>query len=160
MSAALLLLRTGLNNMDQAPRAAFIAAVVKPNERTAVMGITSMLRTLAAMVGPLVTGWLAGSKRFWIAYVVAGTFRLVYDFGLWALFVNADLYKYESKPEGERTSLSRGEEGFDMESLVGSEDSEEKFEEVGRGGVNSGLQVPLGIERVRSRSPHQSRERS
>ena len=45
----------GLNPMDQAPRAAFIAAVVKPDERTAVMGITSTLRTLAMAVGPSVT---------------------------------------------------------------------------------------------------------
>ncbi|KAK1089871.1 hypothetical protein LTR48_009427, partial [Friedmanniomyces endolithicus] len=43
--AMLLMIRAGLNNMDQAPRSAFIAAVVKPEERTAVMGITNLLRT-------------------------------------------------------------------------------------------------------------------
>ena len=68
--------------MDQAPRSAFIAAVVKPEERTAVMGITSMLRTLAAMAGPSVTGVLAGGGRFWIAFVVAGACRLAYDCGV------------------------------------------------------------------------------
>lgn len=47
MTAALLFVRAGLNNMDQAPRSALIAGVVKPEERTAVMGITSMVRTLA-----------------------------------------------------------------------------------------------------------------
>lgn len=45
LTIILLCVRAGLNNMDQAPRSAFIAAVVKPEERTAVMGITSMLRT-------------------------------------------------------------------------------------------------------------------
>jgi MFS family permease len=169
MSAALLLLRTGLNNMDQAPRAAFIAAVVKPQERTAVMGITSMLRTLASMVGPLVTGWLAGSKRFWIAYVVAGAFRLAYDFGLWALFVNTDLYKYESKPDGLSSGRSASldaemAEMVDMESLAGSEGSDDRYgdkivERPGLVSAGSGLQVPMVSERVRSRSPHQSRER-
>lgn len=39
----LFFVRTGLNNMDQAPRSTFIAAVVKPEERTAVMGITSVV---------------------------------------------------------------------------------------------------------------------
>ncbi|TVY45761.1 putative membrane protein [Lachnellula occidentalis] len=40
LTVILFFLRAGFNNMDQAPRAAFIAAVVKPEERTAVMGIT------------------------------------------------------------------------------------------------------------------------
>lgn len=82
--------------MDQAPRAAFIAAVVKPEERTAVMGITSTLRTLAAMVGPSITGLLAAGDRFWIAFLVAGALRLAYDFGLYALFVNMKLHQHET----------------------------------------------------------------
>ena len=87
VTALLLLLRTGLNNMDQAPRSAFIAAVVKPQERTAVMGITTMVRSLAAMSGPTVTGWLAEGNHFGVAFFAAGVCRLGYDFGLWALFV-------------------------------------------------------------------------
>lgn len=95
LTFGLLLLRLGLNNMDQAPRAALIAAVVKPEERTAVMGITGMLRTLASTVGPSVTGVLSGSDRFWIAFVVAGALRLAYDIGLFAMFINIELYKHE-----------------------------------------------------------------
>lgn len=88
MTIILFYVRTGLNNMDQAPRSAFIAAVVPDNERTAVNGITSMLRTLAATLGPSFTGGVAESGRFWIAFVAAGICRLAYDFGLWALFIN------------------------------------------------------------------------
>ncbi|KEF63233.1 uncharacterized protein A1O9_01210 [Exophiala aquamarina CBS 119918] len=98
LTAALLLLRTGLNNMDQAPRSAFIAAVVRPEERTAAMGITSMVRTLAAMAGPSVTGVLASNKKFWIAFVFAGVCRLAYDFGLYAMFVNMKLHQHEGGP--------------------------------------------------------------
>lgn len=87
MTAVFLLIRTGLNNMDQAPRSAFIAAVVKPEERTAIMGITAMLRSLAAMCGPTVTGLLAEGDRFGVAFIAAGICRLVYDFGLYAMFV-------------------------------------------------------------------------
>jgi MFS family permease len=93
-------LRTGLNNMDQAPRSAFIAAVVKPEERTAVMGITSMLRTLASTAGPFVTGILAGNDRFWIAFVAAGALRICYDLGLWGMFVNMRLHQHEEKDAG------------------------------------------------------------
>ena len=106
LTVALFFLRTGLNNMDQAPRSAFIAAVVKPEERTAVMGITSMLRTLAATAGPSVTGILAGNDRFWIAFVAAGALRIAYDLGLWAMFVNMTLHQHEEK--GESKEVDRG----------------------------------------------------
>lgn len=97
MSVGLLFIRSALNNMDQAPRSALIAAIVHPRERTAVMGITSALRTLAATSGPMVTGFLAGSERFWVAFVVGGACRLVYDVGLWVLFVNVKLHQHEEE---------------------------------------------------------------
>lgn len=124
LTVALFFLRAGLNNMDQAPRSAFIAAVVKPEERTAVMGITSMLRTLAATAGPTVTGILADHDRFWIAFVAAGALRIAYDLGLWAMFVNMKLYHHENGPasgtDGRghfRSANQRDEEdgeGFEM----------------------------------------------
>ncbi|KAK3343494.1 major facilitator superfamily domain-containing protein [Lasiosphaeria hispida] len=111
----LLLVRVGLNNMDQAPRAALIAAVVKPEERTAVMGITTLLRTLASVTGPSVTGFLAANDRFWIAFVAAGALRLAYDLGLFAMFINIKLHKHEHEqvePEdGMGGGLGRADEG-------------------------------------------------
>jgi len=115
-TVALFFLRTGLNNMDQAPRSAFIAAVVKPEERTAVMGITSMLRTLAATAGPSVTGILAGSNRFWIAFVAAGALRICYDLGLWAMFINIKLYQHEKDAALENGSENESDEDEDEES--------------------------------------------
>jgi MFS family permease len=90
-TVSLLLFRAALNAMDQAPRTAFIAAVVRPEERTGVMGITSMVRTLAMSVGPSVTGLLAGNDRFWAAFVASGICRVSYDLGLWVLFVNVNV---------------------------------------------------------------------
>lgn len=90
--------------MDQAPRAALIAAIVRPEERTAIMGITSMLRTLASVAGPTITGLLAGSERFWIAFVVAGGLRIGYDLGLWAMFktIKLGVFEEEKAVEDER----------------------------------------------------------
>lgn len=99
LTFALLLLRVGLNNMDQAPRAALIAAVVKPEERTAVMGITSTLRTLANVTGPSFTGVLGDHDLFWVAFVVGGALRLAYDIGLFVMFINIQLYKHEPVKE-------------------------------------------------------------
>ncbi|KAF2722527.1 MFS general substrate transporter [Polychaeton citri CBS 116435] len=135
LTIILLFVRTGLNNMDQAPRAAFIAAVVKPEERTAVMGITGMLRTLAAVSGPSITGILAGNDRFWIAFVAAGAFRLAYDVGLYALFINMKLHSHEIKqaPVDDVESLVRDtdhhgeddiETALEMQSLASSSDDE------------------------------------
>ena len=110
LTVTLFFLRTGLNNMDQAPRSAFIAAVVKSEERTAVMGITSMLRTLAAAAGPSVTGILAGNDRFWIAFVAAGALRISYDLGLWAMFVNMKLHQQEEKDNGKANPRKSADE--------------------------------------------------
>jgi MFS family permease len=92
----ILLFRAALNSMDQAPRTAFIAAVVKPEERTGAMGITSMVRTLAMSVGPSITGLLSGNNMFWIAFLATGTCRIIYDLGLWVLFSTV---KVDNKPD-------------------------------------------------------------
>ena len=123
LTIILLFVRGSLNNMDQAPRAAFIAAIVKPEERTAVMGITAMLRTLASTIGPSITGGLAEQNKFWIAFVAAGTLRLMYDFGLWALFVNMRLHTNEGnetkgselRDNRQRRASSESEEGEEVE---------------------------------------------
>lgn len=122
LTVILLFIRAGLNNLDQAPRSAFIAAVVKPDERTAAMGVTAIVRTLAATTGPTVTGILAESDRFWIAFVAAGACRLVYDIGLYALFVNMELHQHEGGADAGQISTasprtSDEEEMTEMESL-------------------------------------------
>ena len=99
----ILLFRAALNSMDQAPRTAFIAAVVKPEERTGVMGITSMVRTLAMSVGPSITGLLSGSNVFWVAFLATGTCRIIYDLGLWVLFSTV---KVDNKPAAREDDLN------------------------------------------------------
>jgi Major Facilitator Superfamily len=158
MTAGLLLVRAGLNNMDQAPRAAFIAAVVKPEERTAAMGITSMLRTLASMAGPTLTGVMAANEQFWIAFVVAGLCRLIYDFGLYALFVNMVIDPQDGKAEVSTGEIDSGADEVEMRSLV-SEDSDGKSNVDGAAESTAtyanSLQPPAN-PRARSRSPHRS----
>ncbi|KAH0564771.1 hypothetical protein GP486_001841 [Trichoglossum hirsutum] len=76
--------------MDQAPRSAFLAAIVLPEERTSVMGIVNVAKTLSQSAGPLVTSLLASRGRFWAAFVIAGSLKASYDLGLLAMFVNAN----------------------------------------------------------------------
>jgi hypothetical protein len=72
--------------MDQAPRSAFLSIVVLPEERTAVMGVVNILKTLSQSSGPTLTGLLAGNDHFWVAFVAAGSLKATYDLLLLAFF--------------------------------------------------------------------------
>ncbi|KKY39892.1 putative major facilitator superfamily transporter [Diaporthe ampelina] len=90
LSVILLVARGILASMDQAPRSAFLSKVVAAEERTAVMGIVNVVKTLSQSGGPTVTGILAGSDRFWIAFVVAGSMKASYDLGLLTFFLKVE----------------------------------------------------------------------
>lgn len=85
-SMALLLLRACTQSMDVAPRSAFLAEIISPEERTALMGIINMVKTASQSFGPLVTGALAGQRLFWVAFVMAGSLKATYDIGFLLVF--------------------------------------------------------------------------
>ena len=91
LTVALLIARSSLASMDQAPRSAFLLAIVLPEERTAVMGIVNTVKTMSQSSGPLITGVLAGSGRFWIALVLAGSLKACYDLGMLRMFAKVKL---------------------------------------------------------------------
>ncbi|KAI9719850.1 MAG: hypothetical protein M1828_006071 [Chrysothrix sp. TS-e1954] len=88
ISVVFLVLRSCTSNMDTAPRQAFTAAAVLSSERTAVMGIINVVRTLAQSGAPSLTGWLVQTGRFWIVFVLAGAMKAGYDVGMLLAFVN------------------------------------------------------------------------
>ncbi|KAF2031656.1 MFS general substrate transporter [Setomelanomma holmii] len=98
---SLLVGRSVLNSMDQAPRSAFLSLIVLPEERTAVMGIVNILKTLAQSSGPTLTGILAGHEHFWVAFIVAGSLKAVYDLMLLAFF-GGKVHSRKHDSEGER----------------------------------------------------------
>jgi MFS family permease len=74
--------------MDVAPRSAFLAAIVLPQERTAILGVVNVVKTLAQSLGPFITGILAQSSLFWVSFVCAGSLKATYDLGILVLFKN------------------------------------------------------------------------
>ncbi|KAK5736797.1 hypothetical protein LTR17_007122 [Elasticomyces elasticus] len=108
VATTLLVLRASLASMDQAPRSAFLSAVVLPGERTAVMGIVNTVKTTSQSSGPLITGTLAGTDQFWIAFVVAGALKASYDVGMLSMFIN-------HRVEGESSRIGRGDGETDGE---------------------------------------------
>ena len=97
ISMAFLILRSCTQSMDQAPRQAFLAAAVLPSERTAVMGVVNVVKTLSQSGGPIPTGWLAGVGKFWIAFLVAGAMKASYDLAMLKMFLG-----YRSREDAEQ----------------------------------------------------------
>ncbi|KAL8915942.1 MAG: hypothetical protein Q9172_006551 [Xanthocarpia lactea] len=98
-----LVLRACTQNMDQAPRQAFLAAAVLPSERTAVMGVVNVVKTLSQSGGPVLTGWLVGMKKFWMAFLIAGALKAGYDLAMLKMFLG-----YRSREEVEAQLERRG----------------------------------------------------
>ncbi|KAJ6443438.1 L-fucose permease [Purpureocillium lavendulum] len=96
-----LILRACTQSMDVAPRSAFLAAILLPGERTAVMGAVNVVKTTAQSLGPLITGVLAGRDLFWVSFVCAGSLKACYDLGLLAVFKNREHRDAEQRHDEE-----------------------------------------------------------
>lgn len=79
IAMALLSLRACTQSMDQAPRQAFLAAVMKPEERTAVLGVVNIIKTIAQAGGIGSSGALAERKSWRIMLGGAGLMKATYD---------------------------------------------------------------------------------
>lgn len=95
LSITFLLLRSCTQSMDVAPRSAFLAAIIQPQERTAIMGLVNVVNTGAQSLGPLITGVLAEHNFFWVSFICAGSLKACYDLGLLALFKNHERDRVE-----------------------------------------------------------------
>jgi MFS family permease len=83
---ALLLARSALSQMDVPTRSSYVMAVVAPSERAAAASLTSVPRSLAAAVSPLIAGYLLGLSSFGWPLIIAGGVKIVYDLLLLAKF--------------------------------------------------------------------------
>ncbi|KAL4955480.1 major facilitator superfamily domain-containing protein [Aspergillus filifer] len=87
LSLTLLIVRSCTQNMDVAPRSAFLAAVLPSDKRTAIMGSINVVKTSAQSLGPLVTGILAEKGFFGLSFCIAGSLKVVYDLGILGSFL-------------------------------------------------------------------------
>ncbi|KAF2715746.1 major facilitator superfamily MFS1 [Pleomassaria siparia CBS 279.74] len=79
LAMAFLSLRACTQSMDQAPRQAFLAAAVKTEERTAILGVVNIVKTLAQAGGIGSSGALAAKNRWVVMLGGAGTMKAGYD---------------------------------------------------------------------------------
>jgi MFS family permease len=82
----LLLVRAALSQMDVPTRSSYVMAVVTEAERAAAASLTSVPRSLAAAVSPMLAGTLmAASFRAW-PLVICGGLKIAYDLLLLSQF--------------------------------------------------------------------------
>jgi MFS family permease len=83
---ALLILRSLLSQMDVPTRNSYVMAVVTPPERPAAASVTSVPRSLASAIGPVIAGYLLLLSGFGWPLLIAGLLKSGYDLALLALF--------------------------------------------------------------------------
>lgn len=83
---ALLLARAALSQMDVPTRSSYVMAIVPPEERAAAASITSVPKTFASAIGPLLAGYLFSMSSFGWPLVIAGVLKIIYDLLLLKMF--------------------------------------------------------------------------
>jgi MFS family permease len=79
IACLLLFARALLSQMDVPTRSSYVMAIVRPEERPAAASLTSVPRSLAAAVAPLLSGWLLTLTGFGWPLVIAGGLKAAYD---------------------------------------------------------------------------------
>ena len=82
VALALLLVRTALSQMDVPARSSYVMAVVTPPERTAAASFTSVPRSLASAVSPVLAGALFASGLQAWPFIICGALKIIYDVAL------------------------------------------------------------------------------
>jgi MFS family permease len=75
----LLLARSALSQMDVPTRTSYVMAVVSPEERPAAASVTSVPRSLAAALSPLLASYLFTLSSFGWPLIIGGALKASYD---------------------------------------------------------------------------------
>jgi MFS family permease len=82
----LLMARSLLSQMDVPTRTSYVMAVVTPAERPAAASLTSVPRSLASAVSPVISGYLLTVSSFAWPLLIGGALKIGYDLTLLAMF--------------------------------------------------------------------------
>jgi predicted MFS family arabinose efflux permease len=86
VAAFFFLLREALNEMDVPTRQSYVMAVVRPEERLATAGITSLVRSGGWAAAPMLAGVMMQAGGLGLPLVVGAVAKLGYDVLLWREF--------------------------------------------------------------------------
>jgi MFS family permease len=86
VASVLFLVREALNEMDVPTRQSYVMAVVRPEERLAVAGITSLVRSTGWAAAPVLAGLMMQVGGLGLPLIAAGATKIGYDLLLWREF--------------------------------------------------------------------------
>lgn len=87
VAVGLLLVRYSISQMDVPTRQSYTMAVVDPDERSAASGVTTIARSVGALVSPAISGALLAVPALMSApFFVAGALKITYDLLLYRGF--------------------------------------------------------------------------
>jgi MFS family permease len=86
MAIMVLLVRSSISQMDVPTRQSYTMAVVDPDERSAAAGATTIVRTAASAIAPVLTGTLLGASLLNLPFFLAGGLKIIYDLLLYRNF--------------------------------------------------------------------------
>ncbi len=86
LAVGLLLARMSLSQMDVPTRQSYIVAIVRPEERVAASGLTSISRNTAQAISPSITGYILQFLSLSAPFFVAGGLKIAYDIALYLNF--------------------------------------------------------------------------
>ncbi len=101
-AVVLFLLRESLVEMDVPTRQSYVAAVVRPSERTFASGVTNLTRNTAWAAASAVAGVFMQQVAFAAPLLLGGGLKIIYDLLLWRAF------RHIAPPE-ERTTPASGQ---------------------------------------------------
>ncbi|KAE8352695.1 major facilitator superfamily domain-containing protein [Aspergillus coremiiformis] len=99
LSLTFLVLRACTQNMDVAPRSAFLAAALPSDKRTAIMGAINVVKTSSQSLGPLITGVLSNHGLFGLSFTIAGILKAAYDIGMLVSFAGKERRQRSTESE-------------------------------------------------------------
>jgi predicted MFS family arabinose efflux permease len=85
-AVVLFLLRESLVEMDVPTRQSYVAAVVRPSERTFASGVTNLVRNTCWAVSASVAGVFMQRVSLSFPLLLGGSLKVVYDILLWRAF--------------------------------------------------------------------------
>lgn len=106
LAVLVLLARFSISQMDVPTRQSYIVSVVDPDERSAAAGLTTIARTAASALSPLVTGALLSASLLSAPFFLAGGLKIVYDLALYSRF--RALKPPEERPAATPAGSARG----------------------------------------------------
>src|SRR5258708_33138366 len=83
---ALLMVRSLLSQMDVPTRNSYVMAVVTPPERAAAASLTSVPRSLASAISPVIAGYLITVSSFAWPLLIGGALKIGYELTRLAMF--------------------------------------------------------------------------